>query len=45
MIQEGLVTLEEVRGEDNSLENLYIRVSLPNRTFRPESLTNTFQLA
>jgi len=28
MIQEGLITLEEVRGVDNSLENLYIRVSL-----------------
>jgi hypothetical protein len=27
MIKEGLVTLEEVRGADNSLENLYIRVS------------------
>jgi hypothetical protein len=28
MIQEGLIALEEVRGVDNSLENLYIRVSL-----------------
>ncbi|KAG1772666.1 peptidase family M49-domain-containing protein [Suillus occidentalis] len=26
MIKEGLVTLEEVRGADNSLENLYIRL-------------------
>ncbi|KAG1782483.1 peptidase family M49-domain-containing protein [Suillus placidus] len=26
MIKEGLVTLEEVRGTDNSLENLYIRL-------------------
>lgn len=28
MVQEGLITFEEVRGVDNSLENLYIRVSL-----------------
>lgn len=34
MIKEGLVTLEEVRGADNSLENLYIRVSLFARTIR-----------
>jgi hypothetical protein len=27
IIKEGLVTFEEVRGADNSLENLYIRVS------------------
>lgn len=26
MIKEGLVTLEEIRGADNSLENLYIRL-------------------
>jgi hypothetical protein len=44
MIKEGLVTLEEIRGADNSLENLYIRVSF----FAPRRqmiLTYAFRLA